>query len=139
MPKLRRLSGPGVIRVFERFGFLVFSQKGSHVKLKRITESGEQQTLTIPNHNQLDAGTCKAISVRPRAIFPRMSYASIFTSKGPVGRRRALCSIGFSDVLLSIRLYIYQNCLSSSHHFEIPSLCRKDLGKRRTTVPDGHS
>jgi predicted RNA binding protein YcfA (HicA-like mRNA interferase family) len=61
MPKLRRLSGPDVVRILERFGFIIFSQRGSHVKLKRINETGEKQALTIPNHKQLDTGTCKAI------------------------------------------------------------------------------
>ncbi len=61
MPKLRRLSGADVIRILERFGFMIFSQRGSHVKLKRATETGEKQMLTIPIHKQLDTGTCKAI------------------------------------------------------------------------------
>jgi len=34
MPKLRRLSGDEVIRILERFGFAVYTQKGSHVKLR---------------------------------------------------------------------------------------------------------
>lgn len=42
------------------FGFVVASQKGSHVKLSRDVDSGEQE-LTIPNHIELDKGTTKAI------------------------------------------------------------------------------
>ncbi|HEX9654089.1 MAG TPA: type II toxin-antitoxin system HicA family toxin [bacterium] len=61
MPKLQRLSGPDVVRILEKFGFTVFSQRGSHIKLRRVSERGEKQTLTIPNHSQLDTGTCKAI------------------------------------------------------------------------------
>ncbi|MFQ5751545.1 MAG: type II toxin-antitoxin system HicA family toxin [bacterium] len=61
MPKLRRLSGPDVVKIMEKFGFAVFSQRGSHIKLKRITDMGEKQILTIPNHKELDTGTCKAI------------------------------------------------------------------------------
>ncbi|HFE63735.1 MAG TPA: type II toxin-antitoxin system HicA family toxin [Caldithrix sp.] len=61
MPKLRRLSGPDVVRILETFGFKIFSQRGSHIKLRRIIETGEKQNLTIPNHKQLDPGTCKAI------------------------------------------------------------------------------
>ncbi len=61
MPKLRRLSGPDVVNILRSFGFDEFSQRGSHIKLRRITVSGEKQTLTIPNHKQLDTGTCKAI------------------------------------------------------------------------------
>jgi predicted RNA binding protein YcfA (HicA-like mRNA interferase family) len=60
MPKLKRLSGTQVIKVFEGFGFNVVSQKGSHIKLKRIIE-GKSQTHTIPNHRELDTGTLRAI------------------------------------------------------------------------------
>jgi predicted RNA binding protein YcfA (HicA-like mRNA interferase family) len=61
MPKLRRLSGPEAAAIIQRFGFAVLSQRGSHIKLRRINQAGEKQTLTIPNHRQLDTGTCHAI------------------------------------------------------------------------------
>ena len=70
MPKLLRLSGPDVVRILERFGFDIFSQRGSHIKLKRITDIGEKQTLTIPNHKQLDTGTCKAIFRQASRFIP---------------------------------------------------------------------
>jgi predicted RNA binding protein YcfA (HicA-like mRNA interferase family) len=43
------------------FGFTVTSQRGSHIKLRRIAAGGGQQTLTIPNHKELDRGTLGAI------------------------------------------------------------------------------
>ena len=61
MPKLRRLSGLEVVSIFQRFGFSIVSQRGSHVKLRRVNQAGEKQTLTVPNHHQLDTGTCHAI------------------------------------------------------------------------------
>jgi predicted RNA binding protein YcfA (HicA-like mRNA interferase family) len=61
MPKLRRLSGSDVVRIFGYFGFLPTSQRGSHIKLRRINAAGEKQTLTIPNHAELDTGTCRSI------------------------------------------------------------------------------
>ena len=61
MPKLRRLSGSEVIHILEQFGFAVFAQQRSHVKLRRISPSGEKQTLTIPRHRELDTGTLRAI------------------------------------------------------------------------------
>lgn len=61
MPKLRRLSGAEVVRIFEQFGFTVYAQRGSHVKLRRIGFAGEKQTLTIPTHQELDTGTLRAI------------------------------------------------------------------------------
>lgn len=61
MPKILRLSGKDVIQIFKNLGFDVVSQKGSHVKLRRISSSGNKQTLTIPNHKELGTGTTKAI------------------------------------------------------------------------------
>jgi predicted RNA binding protein YcfA (HicA-like mRNA interferase family) len=61
MPKLKQLSGDDVIKIFISFGFEVISQRGSHIKLRRISDLGEKQTLTVPNHKELDKGTLKAI------------------------------------------------------------------------------
>lgn len=61
MPRLKRLSGREVIAIFQKFGFTVASQKGSHVKLVRDSLGGERQVLTVPNHPELDTGTCRAI------------------------------------------------------------------------------
>ena len=41
-------------------GFKIVGQKGSHVKIRR-TIANLPQTLTIPNHKELDSGTVKAI------------------------------------------------------------------------------
>ncbi len=60
-PKLKRLSGSEVTSIFHSFGFETNSQRGSHVKLRRVTAFGEKQTLTIPIHAELDAGTLRAI------------------------------------------------------------------------------
>lgn len=61
MLKLKILSGKDIIKIFESFGFSIAGQKGSHVKLKRITKDNIKQTLTIPKHRELDKGTLKAI------------------------------------------------------------------------------
>ena len=60
-PRLRRLSGSEVIHSLEEFGFQRVLQRGSHVKLRRVTPEGQRQTLTIPFHRQLDVGTLRAI------------------------------------------------------------------------------
>ncbi len=60
MPRFKRLSGSEVVKILERFDFQVHSQRGSHIKMRRVTETGKE-TLTIPNHKQLDTGTCRAI------------------------------------------------------------------------------
>ena len=61
MPKLKSLSGKDIIRILKQFGFEVISQKGSHIKLRRINSHGIKESLTIPNHSELDKGTLKAI------------------------------------------------------------------------------
>ena len=61
MPKLKVLSGKKVIKILSQFGFETVSQKGSHVKLRRVLHNGTKQTLTIPHHEELDRGTLKAI------------------------------------------------------------------------------
>lgn len=62
MPKFKILSGKEVIKIFETFGFQIVNQKGSHIKLRRIVgKDNIKQILTIPNHQELDKGTIKAI------------------------------------------------------------------------------
>jgi predicted RNA binding protein YcfA (HicA-like mRNA interferase family) len=61
MPRLRRLAGAEVVRILGQFGFAVHSQRGSHMKLRRVLSDGTLQTLTVPAHLELDTGTCRAI------------------------------------------------------------------------------
>jgi len=61
MPKLKTLSGKEIVKVLSRFDFEVASQRGSHVKLRRVLSDGTKQTLTIPLHEELDKGTLRAI------------------------------------------------------------------------------
>ena len=61
MPKLKSLSGEDIIKILSQFGFEIASQKGSHVKLRRVLSEGTKQTLTIPLHKELDKGTLRAI------------------------------------------------------------------------------
>ena len=61
MPRPKVLSGAEVVRILVSFGFEVVSQRGSHIKLRRILAEGAKQTLTVPNHRELDRGTLLAI------------------------------------------------------------------------------
>ena len=77
MPKLRSLSGDDLLHVFSRFGFHKFSQKGSHVKLRR--ESGSnRQTLTIPMHREVDKGTLRAIFRQALRYIPEADLSVYF-------------------------------------------------------------
>jgi len=78
MPKLRRLSGADTIRIFANFGFAVHKQKGSHVKLRRVSPNREVQTLTIPNHAELDTGTARAIIRQATRYIPEEELPPFF-------------------------------------------------------------
>jgi predicted RNA binding protein YcfA (HicA-like mRNA interferase family) len=43
------------------FGFHPVSQRGNHLKVRRHLDDGSTQTLTIPNHKEIDRGTLQAI------------------------------------------------------------------------------
>ncbi len=61
MPKLRVLAGADLLAIFADFGFRRVSQRGSHVKLRRVLPDGFSQTLTIVTHDVVDKGTLRAI------------------------------------------------------------------------------
>jgi len=56
MPKLKVLSGAEVLRILNQFGFVSESQRGSHVKVRRVLPSGVRQSLTVPLHREIDRG-----------------------------------------------------------------------------------
>jgi predicted RNA binding protein YcfA (HicA-like mRNA interferase family) len=58
MSKLPVTSGKNCIKVLEKFGFVIYRQRGSHVTMVR--ENPPNQT-TIPLHSELDRGTLRAI------------------------------------------------------------------------------
>lgn len=52
-------SGKKVIRVLsQKFGFSFVSQKGSHVKLRKV-DNGKVITTIVPLHRELSHGTLK--------------------------------------------------------------------------------
>jgi predicted RNA binding protein YcfA (HicA-like mRNA interferase family) len=81
MPKLKRLSGDEVLAVLAQFGFIVHAQRGSHVKLRRLSSIGSVQTLTIPKHQELDAGTMRAICRQASRFIPEDELRPHFYSK----------------------------------------------------------
>ena len=80
MPKLKTLSGEDVIKIFQKFGFTLLSQKGSHVKLRKITPEQTKQTFTIPNHKELDRGTLRAIYLQAQRYIPESELYGHFYS-----------------------------------------------------------
>ena len=66
MPRLPVISGSQAVKVFQRAGWHVDRQRGSHIMLFR---SDPPTTLSVPDHRELDRGTLRAI-LRQAGISP---------------------------------------------------------------------
>jgi len=58
--KLPVISGKEALKALERAGFVVVRQRGSHVRIKKVTSESVIK-ITIPIHETLDRGTLKGI------------------------------------------------------------------------------
>ena len=58
MSKLPVISGKECIKALEKIGFVIVRQQGSHIVLAR---EEPKNTVTVPNHKELDRGTLRAI------------------------------------------------------------------------------
>ena len=58
MPALPVLSGRKAVRVFEKLGWEVARQRGSHIIL---VKEGEMATLSVPDHKQIAKGTLRSL------------------------------------------------------------------------------
>lgn len=58
MPQTPLLRHQEVVKTFERFGWQVASQRGSHVIL---TKEGHIATLSVPNHPEVARGTLRSL------------------------------------------------------------------------------
>ena len=54
------VSGQEVVRAFERLGWEIARQRGSHIIMQKITPDGSV-TVPVPNHRTVRAGTLLAI------------------------------------------------------------------------------
>jgi predicted RNA binding protein YcfA (HicA-like mRNA interferase family) len=81
MPKLRRLSGSDVVSILTQFGFVPLTQRGSHIKLRRVRSDGAKETLTVPNHRELDTGTARAILRQAGRFIPEEQLHPHFYTK----------------------------------------------------------
>lgn len=61
MQKLPLLSGCEVVKLFERLGWKVARQRGSHIIL---VKEGHIATLSVPNHREVARGTLRALIAR---------------------------------------------------------------------------
>ena len=74
--KLRQLSGKDVVSIFEKFGYEIKSQKGSHIKMKREAS----RIILVPNHQIIDKGTLKAIYNQALLALPGIELEKYFYS-----------------------------------------------------------
>ena len=58
MAALPVLSGRKTVRVFEKLGWEVARQRGSHIIL---VKEGEMATLSVPDHKQVAKGTLRSL------------------------------------------------------------------------------
>jgi predicted RNA binding protein YcfA (HicA-like mRNA interferase family) len=58
MPPVPLLSPSVVIKMFQRLGWQIVRQKGSHIIM---TKPGHMATLSIPNHQEVARGTLRSL------------------------------------------------------------------------------
>jgi predicted RNA binding protein YcfA (HicA-like mRNA interferase family) len=58
MPKLPVISGSEAVKVFQRAGWRVDRQRGSHVVLLKV---GHIASLSVPQHKELAPGTLRSL------------------------------------------------------------------------------
>ena len=56
MPKLPQVSGTDVIKLLHSLGYEILSQRGSHVKMRKLTIIGKH-TVIVPSHKVVAKGT----------------------------------------------------------------------------------
>ena len=62
-PKLPQISGQDFVKFLEKLGYHIVRQKGSHIRLRKVTSIGEHN-ITIPNHKTIAKGTLNDILTR---------------------------------------------------------------------------
>jgi predicted RNA binding protein YcfA (HicA-like mRNA interferase family) len=63
MPRLPQISGRELIRLLESLVYENLRQRGSHVRLRRISAAGEHN-VTVPDHKVMAKGTLNDILTR---------------------------------------------------------------------------
>jgi len=54
------VSGEKLLKVLVRLGYEIIRQRGSHVRLRKLTAAGDHN-ITVPLHDELAKGTLKDI------------------------------------------------------------------------------
>ena len=59
-PALPVVSADEAVRTFERLGYRVVRQRGSHIRLRHPSDP-QRPPLTVPNHRQLKVGLLRGL------------------------------------------------------------------------------
>lgn len=73
MPRLPPVSGDDVIALLAALGYEVVRQRGSHVRLRKVTFAGEHN-ITVPLHRVVAKGTLNDIMTGEHP-YPEPRYA----------------------------------------------------------------
>ncbi len=60
MPRLPQVSGSDLVKLLQSLGYEVVRQRGSHIRLKKMTALGEH-AITVPAHKVIAKGTLSDI------------------------------------------------------------------------------
>ena len=68
MPKLRVLLGREVLKILRGFGFQEFSQRGSHIKVRRVIANSctRKRLNLLKSHSEQEVGRPQKFETRPR-------------------------------------------------------------------------
>jgi predicted RNA binding protein YcfA (HicA-like mRNA interferase family) len=58
--KLPQVSGLSVVKLLKRLDYEIIHQRGSHIQLRKVTDSGEHH-ITVPAHKTIAKGTLNDI------------------------------------------------------------------------------
>jgi predicted RNA binding protein YcfA (HicA-like mRNA interferase family) len=72
--KLRILSGSDLVAIFEKHGFTIKNQRGSHIKMHNESD----KIIVIPNHKEIRKGTLKAMLNQTSTIIPESELSKHF-------------------------------------------------------------
>ena len=57
----RDVDAGNLIAVLRRNGYTVVRQTGSHIRLSKMLDHGEEHNITVPNHKPIKIGTLQSI------------------------------------------------------------------------------
>jgi predicted RNA binding protein YcfA (HicA-like mRNA interferase family) len=97
-PRLPQASGDAVVALLGKLGYRIVRQRGNHIQMKRMTESGER-CLTVPAHKSIAKGTLNDIMTKV-SLSTGLPRQDLLSRLWPPGRRDKTGQSRFQAVLL---------------------------------------